>query len=384
MDQLRRSDLVELLETRQGPCVSIFLPTYRAGNQTQQNAVRARKGLDEAEGHLIAAGVRPADARVLLQAGRDLVPDTQFWNRQAEGLALFLAPGYLRSVRLPVSVPERSCVGERFHIRPLLPALWPDHPFYLLALSQNAVRLLRGSRHRVERVELANVPRDIDEATQFVVAARERQFHVAERRGHEAHGAVHGHGGGKDSEEERVAEYVRQVAWGVGKTLHANGAAPLVVAGVEYVRALYREAAGFPPVHGEGIDGNPDRLSDEELHAKAWPLIEPLAQAGLARALTRYEGMAARGEVPRKLKDVLMAGLQGRVETLFLQEGDASRWGRFDPQTGVAEVHAARQAGDEELLDRAAALTLLADGVVYALPAERMPGGRLVAALPRY
>lgn len=384
MDQLHRSDLVELLETRQGPCVSIFVPTYRVGKETQQNVLRTRKGVEEAEQRLSAMGVRASEARALLQPARDVMLDAPFWSRQAEGLALFLAPGYQRWVRLPVSVPELSCAGERFHVRPLLPALWPDHPFYLLALSQSGVRLLRGSRHEVKRVELTNVPQSISEVTKLVEGQRERQFHVAERRGGEGHGAVHGHGGSKDTEEERVAEYVRQVAWGVGKTLSADGAAPLIVAGVEYMRALYRDAAGFPPVHPEGIDGNPDRLSDRELHEKGWAIVESLAQAKLTQALEKHERAASRGSVPRTLEDLLMAGLQGRIETLFLLAGDAVNWGRFDPRTGDTEVHDERRHGDEDLLDRAAALTMLADGEVYTLPSERMPGRESVAAVLRY
>jgi hypothetical protein len=44
-------------------------------------------------------------------------------------------------------------VSERFHVKPLLPLLSGDGRFYVLALSQNEIRLLQGTRYSVEQVD---------------------------------------------------------------------------------------------------------------------------------------------------------------------------------------------------------------------------------------
>lgn len=382
MDLLRRSDLHQLLETSATPCVSLFTPTFRAGKETPQNPVRVRKGLDEARVRLTAMGLRDADTSELLKPGRGLLADTGFWHEQGDGLALFLAPGVSRVFRLPVAVPDLLVVSERFHVRPLLAALWPDLPYYVIALSQREVRLLHCSRFGVERVGLNGIPNGIEAVKRFVDAERPRQARVAPPRGASG-GTVRGHAEGREWDDLRVAEYLRQVAHGVGKLLNAESDVVLVVAAVDRVQALYREAAGFPPVLEQGIVGSPDRLSDEDLRARAWSIVEPLARARMAGHAGRYVQAAGRGTAPKGIGAVLLAAMEGRVEALFVST-DEVRWGRFDPQNGRAELHDSPRPGDEDLMDRAAALTIAGNGVVYSVGRAEMPAPEPLAAVPRF
>jgi hypothetical protein len=383
MDLLRRSDLHQLLETSASPCVSVFTPINRAGKETQQNPVRLRNGLDEAQSRLTAAGMRRADACELLRPGRELQADASFWReQQGDGLALFLAPGMSRMFRLPIALPEMVVVGDRFHVRPLLTAVWPDHSYFVLALSQRDVRLLRCSRFDVQRVDLNGTPASIQAIKQFIVGERPRQARVAPSRVASG-GMVHGHAEGREWDDLRTAEFVRQVAHGVGKTLNAEVDAQLIVAATDREQTLYREASGFPPVMETGIVGNPDRLSDEELRARGWTIIEPLARARMDDYAGRYVQAAGRGTAPKGVAGVLMAALEGRVEALFASADDVT-WGRFDPETGSAEVHETSSPGDEDLIDRAAAMTIAANGVVYSVAREHMPAAEAMAAVPRF
>jgi Bacterial archaeo-eukaryotic release factor family 3 len=382
MDLLRRSDLHQLLEIPATPCVSLFTPTFRAGKETQQNPVRVRKSLDEARSRLTAMGMRDADACALLKPGRDLLADTGFWHEQGDGLALFLAPGVSRVLRLSVALPDMLVVSERFHVRPLLTAMWPDQSYYVLALSQREVRLLLCSRFGVERVGLDGIPNGIEAIKRLVDAERPRQARVAPPRGATG-GTVHGHAEGREWDDLRVAEYLRQVAHGVGKLLNTESDIVLVVAAVDRVQALYREAAGFPPVLEQGIVGSPDRLSDEELRARGWAIVEPLARARMDEDAARYVQAAGRGTAPTGLAGVLRAAMEGRVEALFASTDDV-RWGRFDLQTGRAEQHDRSHPGDEDLMDRAVALTIAGNGVVYSVGRDEMPASEPLAAVTRF
>ena len=57
-------------------------------------------------------------------------------------------------------------VDDRFHVSPLLPLIAGDGHFFVLALSQNQIRLLEGTRDRVEEVELPGVPLGVRDALQ--------------------------------------------------------------------------------------------------------------------------------------------------------------------------------------------------------------------------
>jgi len=49
MNLVSRNELKDLMERHQGPCVSIFLPTHRAGKEIQQGPIRLKNLLREAE-----------------------------------------------------------------------------------------------------------------------------------------------------------------------------------------------------------------------------------------------------------------------------------------------------------------------------------------------
>jgi Bacterial archaeo-eukaryotic release factor family 3 len=93
--------------------------------------------------------------------------DHAFWQRQNQGLALFLAPQTFGEYRLPSSLDELGVVAHRFHIKPLLPLLSGNGHFFVLALSQKEVRLLQGTGYSVSEVELHGVPQGIAEALPY-------------------------------------------------------------------------------------------------------------------------------------------------------------------------------------------------------------------------
>ena len=93
MDLLDRNTLWSLMEEGAERCVSIYLPTHRAGSDIQQDPIRLKNLLRRAEESLGAGGMRGAAARELLQPARELIDDRAFWHYQGDGLALFVAPG---------------------------------------------------------------------------------------------------------------------------------------------------------------------------------------------------------------------------------------------------------------------------------------------------
>ena len=160
MDAIRRTDLQRLAVGRQGPCVSVFLPTHRAGREVEQAPIRLKNLLRQATDALKTDGVRAPEIDRLLAPLRRLLDDRLFWQYQSDGLALFSRPGWWRSFRVPLDLPELAVVDDRFHVSPLLPLLVVDGHFFVLALSQNQIRLLEGTRDRVEEVDLPGVPLD--------------------------------------------------------------------------------------------------------------------------------------------------------------------------------------------------------------------------------
>ena len=385
MDILTRNDLVSLSERRNGWHVSIFLPTHRAGPETQQDPIRLKNLLGQAEEWLLDAGLRTPEAMARLEPASRLVQDGTFWQHQSDGLAVFVSSEVTYHYRLPLDFEELVVVADRFHLKPLLPLLSGDGSFYILALSQNDVRLLQGTRYRVGRVDLEGAPTSLAEALRFDDPDKQLQFHTATgptggKGGRPA--AFHGHGGATKDDKVDILRYFHKVDKGLQELL-AGEQAPLVLAGVDYLLPLYREANTYSHLVEEGIEGNPDQLSAEELHQQAWAIVRPHFLKEREVAADRFRQLAGTDNASDKLALIVPAAHHGRVDTLFVAV-DHEQWGAYDPETNEIRLHQEVEPGDQDLTDFAAVQVLLHGGSVYAVSAEQMPVEASLAALFRY
>jgi hypothetical protein len=379
MDLLTRDDVKTLLAEHPSPCVSVFMPAHRGGSE--EDPIRWRKHLAEAEERLVQTGRRAAEVKEFLVPARRLLEDITFWKNQSDGLAAFLAPRFLRLFRLPLTFEDRVVVAKRFSILPLLPLLSGNERFFVLSLSQKAVRLLQGTRDSVSEVDLTGVPQNLAEALLSHEAKQPFSF-VGRRAGEGAGswgGIFHGHGVGIDDSKEELLHYFQKIDRGLHPLLKEEKA-PLVLAAVDYLPPIYRLASTYPHLLEKGIEGNPDRLSSKELHDRAWPLVKPLFEEARQRAAAQYRQLAGTGRASGDLETVIAAAHEGRVETLFVASS-RPLWGVFDPSTGHLAQHKEEGAGDVDLLDLAAADTLAHDRTVYAVEPEQIPSGTDVAAI---
>ena len=385
MDILTRAELEQLMRKEQQWCVSIYMPTHRTGREAQQDPIRLKNLLGEAEKRLSDQGVGTRDVQQMLELASKFLQDSYFWEHQSDGLAIFISSNRVRRYRLPLNFAELIVVTDHFHINPLLPLFTGDGQFYILALSQNEVRLLLGTRYSVSEVDIGQVGGSLAEAIPSVNHQMSLQLHSSGSTGASGSVTFHGQGGGSDeSAKKELLRYFRLVADGLKEFLQGNRA-PLILAGVEYLLPIYKEANTYPNLIDTVIKGNPDLLSADELHKSAWEIIRPLFQAAREEAFAYYQQLAgqASARVADTLEKIVPAAYHGQVETLFVAAGE-QQWGILNPVTNEIELHDQMESGDEPLLDLATVHTYLKGGTVYAVEPEMMPGGSPAAAVLRY
>ncbi len=377
MNNLNKEDLRPLLNQAGQWCLSLYLPTHRTGPEMRQDPIRLKNLLRSAESQLLSLGVEEDTARKSLRPVQELLADEQFWQQQSEGLALFLSQELFSYYNLPLEVPELAIVTERFHLKPLLRVLGGTGNYYLLTLSQKQVKLFEGTRYSLQELTLPGFPTNIAEAFGEEEAQPQLQAHSAGR------GAVmHGHGDAGTQTKGRLLRFFRQLNTHLREHL-ADNQAPLVLAGVEYMLPIYREANTYPHLLAEGIHGNPEHLPAAELLQQAWTLVHPQHLRQREQAADLYHQMLGTGRATNRVGETLTAATQGRVATLFVPVG-VHRWGNFDAAEQRFEMHTEAQPGDEDLLDLAALQTLAHGGKVYAVKPEQMPDNAPVAAIYRY
>ncbi|WP_119066953.1 baeRF3 domain-containing protein [Aggregatilinea lenta] len=389
MDFISQSDLRTLTDTQGKWCASVYMPAVRAGAETQQNPIRFRNLERQAEARLVELGLRAPEAEAFLKPLVDLQDDVDFWRHQSDGLAVFLADGVLVMLRVPVNFAEQVSVSERFFLKPLLPLLSGDGKFYVLALSQDEIRLLKGTRDSVAEVELDGVPESLAEALWADYRDRDNQYRMNTGRARSAggggHGVMfHGHSEGEELDKQDIKRYFQKVDRGL-QDLFAEQHVPLLLAGVDYLLPIYREANSYQHLLDAGILGNPETLSAKELHREAWDIVKPYFKQAQSASAAEFEAHMGRddGQAANDLKTVLRAAHEGRIAALFVALG-AQEWGQFREHSYNVHVHPSRQPGDQDLLDLAAVQTLINGGTVYAVEEGEVPGEGAFAAVFRY
>ena len=383
MDLLTRADLERLAESDgPGPHVSLFMPTHRFGSQVQADQLRWKNLLTGVES-VLAEQIRRPDLDDLLAPARELQRDSMGWQYMSDGLAMFIRPGWHRSVRVPARVPELATVGDRLVIGPLLRLLSGDEHFLLLALSQREIRLMEGSRHTVEEVQLTDVPtalRDVVRPQEPRSDTMARPANVASRGGP---AVFYGHGAGDDHfRKDELHRFMREVSTGLREVLAAQ-TSPMVLVGLDHQVAAYRDVNSYGHVTDDAVIRNPDGLSADELHKLAWPIVERRLRDERARAIELFRELHGTGRVSSNPETVREAAAHGRIEILFVK-ADPWCWERVAGDSPAA----ARLGTDErysecEKVDAIAVDTLRGGGLVYATSQSVVPDGD-VAAIFRY
>jgi hypothetical protein len=382
-DRFTQDDFDFLLNTSTDNCLSLFMPTEKAGREVRQNSIRFKNLLAEAEALLSKKEKTSGFSEKILDPLRKLIPDNVFWANQNSGLAVFRLPESLRTYRLPMECRELVALNDHFHVKPLIPFLGKVRRFYILALSKNEARLLQCSFQQVKELVPENMPRSLADALKFDDPQRQLQFHTGtQAKGGGRRAAMfHGHGVGIDESKDNLMRYFHQVGKSLEPVLREEKA-PLVLAAVDYAAAYYREANTYRHLLEEFIEGNPEGLSPEELQEQAWPFIETLIKEEEERALTAFEEKAGTGFTSTLIKDVVLSACQGRVDTLFAAQ-DLEQWGIVDQNRDEVIPYESRLPESYDLLNFAAIQTLLQGGAVFVLPQDRVPG-KSIAAVYRY
>lgn len=385
MDILNPAALKSLIAQQGKWCVSLYMPTHRAGQEQQQDPIRLKNLLAEAEANLLANGVRRPEVQKLMHPAEELLWDRDFWQHQGDGLAIFLTDQFHKVYRLPVEFEELIHTGNSFHIKPLLPCLGRGIKFYVLAVSMNNARLFEGNADTMSEIEL-DFPTSMESALWMDDPEKYLNMHsgsISMGQGKGGAGVFHGHDPA-DEDKTNILRFFQSVNQGLNDLLDEKNI-PMVLAGVDYLLPIFREASSYQNLLEDEITGNPDRETLKELHTKAWQIVRPIFEESQKKAFEKYEQLSGQKSdlATSDIKTAVKAAVFGQVETIFVPL-EMQKWGRYDAENNKVIVQNQPESENEDLYDFAATQTLLNSGQVFAVPPEQMPGGGEIAVILRY
>ncbi|WP_162306105.1 hypothetical protein [Oleisolibacter albus] len=273
----------------------------------------------------------------------------------------------------------------------MLPALAADSRFVVAAISLKEATIYEGGGGELRPVALADLPRGMENLFGGGPDARgegQTRSDGTVRKPVTANAADApanaDAGSQKQVSNDEAIQYLKQIAACLDQYLGGSGV-PLVVVADERLAGHFRRVCRYPVLVEPMITVPPDSLDPATLHSHAREVLRPRFDQARRDALDRVrQGVGGGGgTASTHPAEIVAAALQGRVETLLLRQGGAC-WGRWLPKEQTAILHHARHPGDEDLLDLAAAHTMVTGGRVFELDVSDMPPGQVMAALLRF
>lgn len=361
-------EIRDLVGVRADACVSIFLPTTPLTQDVEASRIEFGNLARQAREQLEAAGFDKRRLAELMEHFDDLAEDDEFWRLQARSLGVLATPDSLRTFRLANALTPLVEVSDRFHLKPLLRAVTFPHSAYVLALSENAVRLVEVSAELpAVTVRVPHLPKDAASA----IGKSTLNDRSHSRRIH-----------GSEGKNVRYRQYARQVDGALRPALSGHHT-PLILAATGRLASVYRTVNSYPGLLPEGIETSPDRISDAELAEAARPVLDAAYAREIGEMKALYETRAGQGRATTDLSDAARAATFGAVEVLLV-DIDTVVHGTVDEETGAITLADGPGAASYGVVDEIAGRALASGARVLGVRKEDIPQGAELAAMLRY
>ncbi len=384
MENLTKKLIQELLAVSQGPCFSLYMPTDRTHPENLQNPIRFKNLIRQMEESLMQK-YSASEAQEFLEPIEALVNDNDIWNYTKDGLAVFSAKGIFKVVGLHKSVEELAMVADSFHTKPLRQYLQSLDQFHLLGLTLHDIKLFEGNRHSLTEVELTgDTPKTIKEALGDELTDKHSTTASYGGVGGESTSMHHGHGGYKEESEKDAERFFRVVANAIYEHYSKPTGWPLILAALPEHHNLFQKVSKNPLLLSKGIAINPSSVSPDQLAKMAWEIMEPEYNLKLDSLAERFEQARANGKGSDDYKEVAVAAVEGRVDTLLIEADRIIAARVTNLVTGNTQKKDMKNPRVDDLLDDMGELVIKMGGQVMVLPTEKMPSDKGLAAIFRY
>jgi hypothetical protein len=384
MENLTKELIQELLAVSQEPCLSLYMPTHRTHPENLQDTILFKNLVRQMEESLMQK-YSASEAKEYMEPLGSLVNDNDIWNYTKNGLAVFSAKGMVKVVGLHKSVEELAMVADSFHTKPLWQYLQSLDQFHLLALTLHDIRLFEGNCHSLSEVELTtDTPKTITEALGDELTEKHSTAASYGGVGGESTSMHHGHGGYKEESEKDAERFFRVVANAIYEHYSKPTDWPLILTALPEHHNLFQRVNKNPLLLSDGIDINPSSVSPDQLAKMAWEIMEPEYNQKLDSLVDRFEQARANGKGSDDYKEVAVAAVEGRIDTLIVEADRIIAVRVTNLVTGNTQKKNMNNPRVDDLLDDMGELVLKMGGQVMVLPTEKMPSDKGLAAIFRY
>lgn len=382
---LSKEEFAGLANYKSDCCISLYVATTTSTNadaNRQKDFIGFKNKLQQLTASLKDKNVDVTEIERLLKPGYDLLRTEDFWTSLSQGLAVYIADGYFRYIKLPMTPRDEMLINSSFFLTPLIPVITSKDHFYVLVLSKKQAKFYRADAFGIQFIDVPGMPRGVEDVVHFEQKDDIDLFRT-DTSGAGAGASYHGMGTGRPDHKTNLAMYFDEVDETLWKEILNRENVPLLLAGVEYLIPIYKEVAKYKPIWDEALTGSHEHENPQTLYEQARAVMEPYFAERVDKALNIYANQSATELTTSVPEDIIPAAHYGRIAQLFVMKGEHI-WGTFDEMNNQLTIHPTQEEGDECLVDKSVIKTLMTGGEVYMLPEQRMPGRSKLAAVMRY
>lgn len=382
---IRKKDLLRIAAYHNTSCISIYMPTHRAGVEALngQDAISLKNKAKEIKTKLISNGMTSNEIERLLNPVMDLVEDPDFWRHQSNGLVIFTADGFFAKYTVPISFIGRTYLSSDFYITPLIPLFNITETYILLTLKKDGARLYEGNKFGLSEIDIEGlIPSRIEDSVGYDYEQKQLQFRT--QLGGNKPGSFHGHGESESRNKNELLTYFREIDKGITQLLHDRQDPPLIICCIDYYYPIFREACTYNNLYKDHLSINPADLDIRQLHSKAWKIIAPFFKNDLDLRKEKYMIGHVKGKSSSDIREIVPAAVMGKIDTLFINT-NADIFGVYDPENNTVIINEEHTLSNASLINLTAKKVFEQGGFVYLLENHEMPDGSTdINALFRY
>lgn len=384
MELLNKELIQELLTAEQESCLSLYMPTHRTHPENLQDVIRFKNLIKQMEESL-SQKYTASEVQKHIEPFEALIDDYSICNHSLDGMAVFSADGLFKLVGLHDSVDELAMVADSFHTKPLRQYLQSADHYHVLGLSLGKIHLFEGNRHSLVELELhSEVPKTMEEALGDELSDKHSTVASYGGTGNESSAMHHGQGGKKDESDKDAVRFFRVIAAKIEEKYSKPTGWPLILAALPEHHNLFQKVNKNQLLLNKGIAINPTSVSTDKLKELAWEIMEPEYLLKLDTVAGKYEQAKANGKGSDDYKEVALAAVEGRVDSLIIEADRIIAVRITNLETGNTQKKELINPKVDDLLDDMAELVTKMGGHVMVLPAEKMPTETGLAAIFRY
>lgn len=367
MSLISKEDFTSLSLFNSDVCVSVFIPTQRAGKDVLEgkNQRHLKSQWKEVKTKLEKTGHSKDKIEKIGVHFQKLIDDNNFWRHQSDGLAVFAAENAFEYYTLPVNFEAYHYIGKEFYLKPLVPMFSGKGKFFILEIQPKKVSFYEATNYSITQIDIEDLA---PEKLQDRVGYDFEEKHLNHK------GSIntqHGYAPATRERKDEFLRFFRAVDQGIDKIIH-HETVPLVVSCEDYLFPIYQEANTYDHLYDKCVPGNPnDNQHILELHAKAVEQLQPHFDK------QKEEKMKEFNEQPpemtsTKITDIIPSIYEGKVDTLFLENRE-DIFGTFNEEKMSVEVQNGQTGDNTSLMNLAAKKVIEQGGSVFLIESAFMP-----------